>query len=101
MASLTETLDEAAEQLAELGGAAAEVVCDKGYHSNKTMKDLADRGVAQLRERARAGPPELEEGKGSPAIRSTRTGGGFRETGERGCCGCRARSWSGRSRTCW
>lgn len=45
VASLTETLDEAAEQLAELGGEAAEVVCDKGYHSNKTMKELAGRGL--------------------------------------------------------
>ena len=45
VASLTETLDEAAEQLAELGGEAAEVVCDKGHHSNKTMKELAGRGL--------------------------------------------------------
>ena len=45
MASLAETLDEAAEQLAELGGEAAEVVCDKGYHSNKTMEDVAGRGL--------------------------------------------------------
>ena len=44
-ASLAETLDEAAEQLAGLGAAAAEVVCDKGYHSNKTMKELAGRGL--------------------------------------------------------
>ena len=45
VASLAETLDEAAEQLAELGGEAAEVVCDKGYHSNKTMEDVAGRGL--------------------------------------------------------
>ena len=45
VASLGETLDEAAERLAELGGAAAEVVCDKGYHSNETMKEVAGRGL--------------------------------------------------------
>ena len=45
-ASLSETLDEAERQLAELGGGAAtEVVCDKGYHSNRTMTDLAERGL--------------------------------------------------------
>lgn len=44
-ASLTETLDEAERRLAELGAGAAEVVCDKGYHSNKTMTELEDRGL--------------------------------------------------------
>lgn len=45
VASLSETLDEAEQQLAGLGSQAAEVVCDKGYHSNKTMTELADRGL--------------------------------------------------------
>ncbi len=44
-ASLTETLDEAERRLAELGAGAAEVVCDKGCHSNKTMTELEDRGL--------------------------------------------------------
>ena len=48
-ASLPETLDEAEPQLAELGGGAAtEVACDKGYHSNRTMTDLAERGSSSL-----------------------------------------------------
>ena len=43
--SLEETLDEADRRLAEAGaGAAREVVADKGYHSNKTMTDLKERG---------------------------------------------------------
>ena len=44
-ASLSETLDEAEQRLAGLESEAAEVVCDKGYHSNKTMTELADRGL--------------------------------------------------------
>lgn len=44
-ASLPKTLDEAGRQLERLGLEAREVVCDKGYHSNATMKDLAGRGV--------------------------------------------------------
>lgn len=45
VASLSETLDEAEQQLAGLESEAAEVVCDKGYHSNKTMTELAGRGL--------------------------------------------------------
>lgn len=44
-ASLTETLDEAERRLAELGAGAAEVVCDKGCHSNRTMTELEDWGL--------------------------------------------------------
>ena len=39
VASLSETLDEAEQQLAGLGSQAAEVVCDKGYHSNKRKRN--------------------------------------------------------------
>ncbi len=43
--SLEETLDEADRRLAEAGaGEAREVVADKGYHSNRTMTDLEERG---------------------------------------------------------
>ncbi len=43
--SLEETLDEADRRLAEAGaGEAQEVVADKGYHSNRTMTDLKERG---------------------------------------------------------
>ena len=43
-ASLPNTLDEAERQLAKSGVESQEVVGDKGYHSNKTMTDLRDRG---------------------------------------------------------
>ena len=43
-ASLPVTLDEAERQLAEVGVEAKEVVADKGYHSNRTMTGLRDRG---------------------------------------------------------
>ncbi len=45
VASLPRTLDEAAKQLGEVEPAAEEVVADKGYHSNRTMKDLRKRGL--------------------------------------------------------
>ena len=44
-ASRPETLDEAERQLAEVGVEAQEVVADKGYHSNQTMKDVRARGL--------------------------------------------------------
>ena len=43
-ASLPVTLDEAERRLAEAGVEAAEVVADKGYHSNRTMTDVRERG---------------------------------------------------------
>ena len=45
VASLPRTLEEAAKQLGEVELAAEEMVADKGYHSNGTMKDLEKRGL--------------------------------------------------------
>ncbi len=42
-ASLPKTLDEASKQLGEVELEAEEVVADKAYHSNGTMKDLKER----------------------------------------------------------
>ena len=44
-ASLPNTLDEATKQLGEVEVAPEEVVADKGYHSNATMKDLKKRAL--------------------------------------------------------
>ena len=44
-ASLPVTLDEAERQLAAVKAAPGEVVADKGYHSNKTMTGMRDRGL--------------------------------------------------------
>ena len=43
-ASMAGTLEESERQLAGVGVEAREVVADKGYHSNATMKHLAGRG---------------------------------------------------------
>ena len=43
-ASLAVTLDEAERRLAEVGVESQEVVADKGYHSNRTMTGLKERG---------------------------------------------------------
>ena len=45
VASLPNTLDEAERQLAEVGTEPHEVVADKGYHANKTMTGVKDRGL--------------------------------------------------------
>ncbi len=44
-ASIEGTLDEASRHLEEEGLRPEEVVCDKGYHSNATMKSLKARGL--------------------------------------------------------
>ena len=44
-ASLPVTLDEAERRLAEAGAEAKEVVADKGYHPNKTMTGVKERGL--------------------------------------------------------
>ncbi|WP_419941304.1 transposase [Candidatus Palauibacter sp.] len=44
-ASLPKTLGEARGQLERVGAEVRELVCDKGYHSNATMKRLAGLGV--------------------------------------------------------
>ena len=55
--TMVETLVTPAEQVEAVlpaGGGVAEVVADKGYHSNETMVVLADLGFAA---RVGAGPP--------------------------------------------
>ena len=44
-ASLPVTLNEAERQLAHVDTSCREVVADKGYHSNKTMTDVKERGL--------------------------------------------------------
>ncbi|MDE0267756.1 MAG: transposase [Acidimicrobiaceae bacterium] len=44
-ASLSNTLNETQHLLAQVGTQPEEVVADKGYHSNKTMIELKDRGL--------------------------------------------------------
>ena len=43
--SLAQTLDDAEKRMAAVGMKPREVVCDKGYHSNKTMTDMKARGL--------------------------------------------------------
>ena len=59
-ASLPVTLDEAERQLAEVGVEPREVVADKGYHSEPDDDGAERPGAAELRERARPRPPEVE-----------------------------------------
>ena len=98
-ASLPKTLDEAERQLAKVGVESQEVVGDKGYHSNKTMTDLRDRG-----KRSYVSEPTAVAGTGSGTAtlrsRPTRTAGGSGATGGSGCCAGAARCWSDRLRTC-
>ena len=100
-ATMAETLVTATEQvetvLPEAAGV-AEVVADKGYHSNETMVDPAAGFGAILRSRTGAG------GAGSTRRRlGTRcmgTGAGSGASGAGVCCGVVASWWSVRLRTC-
>ena len=60
--TMLETLVTAAEQVDAVlpaGPGIAELVCDKGYHSNQTLVTLARGGDPQLRVGARPGPAQL------------------------------------------
>ena len=59
-ASLPNTLDEAERQLAEVEAEPREVVADKGYHSNKTMTGVQDRGLRSYVSEPNRGRRQLE-----------------------------------------
>ncbi len=95
-ASLPVTLDEAERQLAGLGAEPQEVVADKGYHSNKTMTAVRDRGLRSYVSEPNREPRKWK-GNRTRGSRPTPTAGG---SGASGCCADAARGWSGDSRTC-
>ena len=65
--SLPQTLTEADERLQRVGLAVREVVCDKGYHANATMKQRDEGWSTQLCERTAAAASALGQGPGSSA----------------------------------
>ena len=68
-ASLPNTLDEAERQLAEVEAEPREVVADKGYHSNKTMTGVQDRGLRSYVSEPNRGRRSSEADPGSaPAV---------------------------------
>ena len=66
-ASLPKTLDEAAKQLDEVELAPEEVVADKGYHSNETMKDLVKRSLRSYVSEPRRGRRSWKKNKAAQA----------------------------------
>ena len=69
-ASLPNTLDEAERQLAEVEAEPREVVADKGYHSNKTMTGVQDRGLrSYVSEPNRGRRMEAEPGRAEADLR--------------------------------
>ena len=89
--TMVETLVTATEQVEAVlpaGGGIAEVVGDKGYHSNETLIGLADLGL-------RSYVSEPDRGRrcwqGKPAARD----GAFGVPGGSACCASAANGWSG------
>ena len=66
-ASLPRTLDEAARQLDEVELEAEEVVADKGYHSNRTMKDLKSRCLRSYVSEPNRGRRSWKKGRAAQA----------------------------------
>ena len=88
---MVETLVTAAEQVEAVlpaGGGIAEVVGDKGYHSNQTLVGLADLGLRRY-------VSEPDRGRrcwqGKPVARD----GAFGVPGGSVCCASAANAWSG------
>ena len=102
-ASLPETLDEAERQLAEMEVEVEpkEVVADKGYHSNKTMTGVHDRGPPSYVSEPITEAPGRGGGSETRGSRPTPTAGGSGATDGSGCCASATRGWSGDSHTCW
>ena len=98
---MVETVITAAEQVEAVlptEPGMAEVVADKGYHSNETMVDLAAVGVRSYIAEAGPGPPVLEGARPKLGMRCMRTAVGYGAIGAGSCCGVVASCWSVRSR---
>ena len=96
--TLVDTLVTAAEQVEAVGAPGiAEVVADKGYHSNETMVGFAAIGV-------RSYVSEPDRGRRTGRARRRRgtrcmpTGGGSAARAGNGCCGSGASYWNGPTR---
>ena len=63
------TAAEQVEAVLPAGGGVAEVVGDKGYHSNETLVALADLGTSQLRVGAASRPASLAGQTGGAGCR--------------------------------
>ena len=98
--SLPQTLAEAEQGLQRVGLQVHEVVCDKGYHSNATMKQLAEDDLRSYVNEPRR--PRRRWDKDRPAQQPTYANR-RRINCARGKRLQRRRGdyWSDRSRTCW
>ena len=100
--TMIETLITAAEQVDAVlpaGAGLAEVVADKGYHSNETMVAFAEldlRSYVSEPDRGR----RTGRGRRRPGTRSMPIGDGFGATVDNACCGSGANDWNGPMRIC-
>ena len=98
--TMVDTLIEAADQVAAVDGASgiAEVVGDKGYHSNETMVGFADLGVRSYVSEPDRGRRTSGRARRQPRKRCMPTGGGFEVIVDNACCGSAANGWNGPTR---
>ena len=97
--TMVETLIEAADHVAAVDGASgiAEVVGDKGYHSNETMVGLRiSASGAMCRSLIAVGASG--RARRQPRKRCMPTGGGFEVIVDNACCGSAASGWNGSTR---
>ena len=93
--TMVETLIIAAEQLAVVADAGlAEIVGDKGYHSNQTLTEFVDLGLRSYISEPDRGRRNWK-GRPTPAPPSMPIGGGFEAPAGNVCCGSAANGLNG------
>ena len=93
--TMVETLITAAEQLAVVADAGlAEIVGDKGYHSNQTLTEFVDIGLRSYISEPDRGRRNWK-GRPTPAPPSMPIGGGFEAPAGNVCCGNAANGLNG------
>ena len=96
--TLVDTLVTAAEQVEAVGAPGiAEVVADKGYHSNETMVGFRPSASAAT-SRSRIAAGGTGRARRRRGTRCMPTGGGSAARAGNGCCGSGASCWNGPTR---
>ena len=98
--TMVDTMIEAADQVAAVDGASgiAEVVGDKGYHSNETMVGFCGSRRPELCVGAWIAVGASGRARRQPRKRCMPTGGGFEVIVDNACCGSAANGWNGPTR---
>ena len=96
--TMVETLITAADQVEAVlpaGPGIAELVGDKGYHSNETMGAFRELGLRSYVSEPDRGGRQTGRARRRRAPRCMPTVGGYEGTVGSACCGSRASAWNG------